>query len=85
MEESIKVLRLVEIEDDYDGLVQEQEVYDGDKLVYHVWNLTDCPEDAIIERSLFSAHQWLKAVKYGMELARQGYTGVGFKMEGENG
>ena len=85
MEESIKVFSLVEERDDYDLYVCGQEVYDGDKLVYHVWNLTDCPEDAIIERSLFSAHQWRKAVKYGMELAHQGYTGVGFKMEGENG
>lgn len=80
MEESIKVLCLVENESDDGWGVYSQEVYDGGKLMYDVWDLTDCPEDATIERSLFSAHQWLKAVEYGMELARQGYTGVGFKM-----
>ena len=85
MEESIKVFKLVEEENEYIGITSSQTVYDGDKTVFDVWNLDECPEDAIIDRSLFDAHEWLSAVKYGIELARQGYTGVGFEMEGENG
>ena len=85
MEESIKVFKLIEEENEYIGITSSQTVYDGDKTVFDVWNLDECPEDAIIDRSLFDAHEWLSAVKYGIELARQGYTGVGFEMEGENG
>ena len=85
MEENIKVFNLIEEEDEYNGITSSQEVYDGDKTVFDVWNLDECPEDAIIDRSLFDAHDWLHAVKYGIELARQGYTNVGFEMEGDNG
>lgn len=81
MEETIKVLTLVEEEDEYNCITSNQEVYDGDKRVFSVWNLDECPEDAIIDRSLFSAYDWLRAVKYGIKLAQQGYTNVGFKME----
>lgn len=81
MEESIKVFKLDEEEDEYNNITSSQTVYDGDKTVFDVWNLDECPEDAIIDRSLFDAHDWLAAVKYGIELARQGYTDVGFKME----
>lgn len=81
MEESIKVFKLVEEEDEYNSITSSQTVYDGDKAVFDVWNLDECPEDAIIDRSLFDAHDWLGAVKYGIELARQGYTDVGLKME----
>ena len=81
MEENIKVFKLVEEEDEYIGITSSQEVYDVGNCVFNVWNLDECPEDAIIDRSLFSAYDWLRAVKYGIELARQGYTDVGFKME----
>ena len=47
---------------------------DGDHEIYYVYNLTDCPEDAIIDRSLFSAEEYVAAVEYGMSLGRQGYT-----------
>lgn len=40
--------------------------------IYEVYNLTDCPEDATIHRGLFSAYDYIEAVRYGMQLARQG-------------
>lgn len=83
MEEIIKIFKLVEEEDEYNGITSSQTVYDGDKTVFDVWNLEECPEDAIIDRSLFNAFDWLRAVKYGIELAQQGYTNVGFEMEGQ--
>lgn len=83
MEETIKIFKLVEEEDEYNSITSSQTVYDGDKTVFDVWNLDECPEDAIIDRSLFNAFDWLRAVKYGIELARQGYTNVGFEMEGQ--
>lgn len=82
--ENIKLFRLEEEEDDYGYWLCNQEVYDGDKLVYDVCNLNDCPEDAVIERSLLSAYEWLGVVKYGMRLAALGYTDVAFEGE-DNG
>lgn len=84
MEENTKVFKLVEEEDEYNSITSSQTVYDGDKAVFDVWNLDECPEDAIIDRSLFDAYDWLRAVKYGIELAQKGYTDVGFKMEADN-
>ena len=78
-EEKVKVLALVDEEDEWG--MRSQEVYDGGRQLFRVYDLTDCPEDAIIGRDLFSAHQWLRAVRYGMELAKQGYTSVGFEVE----
>ena len=40
------------------------------------YNLDEHPEDAIISRDLFSASQYLQAVRYGIELAKQGYDNV---------
>lgn len=83
MEETIKVFKL-DAPEDYDYYYEHQEVTDPDtgKTMFSVNNLADCPEDAIIGRSLFDAHDWLGAVKYGIWLAQQGYTNVGFEMEG---
>ena len=83
MEETIKVFKL-DAPEDYDYYYEHQKVTDPDtgKTVFSVNNLSDCPEDAIIGRSLFDAHDWLAVVKYGIELARQGYTNVSFEMEG---
>lgn len=45
-----------------------------DNMVFSVWNLDECPEDAIIGRDLFDEHDFIKAVKLGMKLAQEGYT-----------
>lgn len=44
--------------------------------VFCVYNLNECPEDAIIRRGLFDANDYINAVKYGIQLAQQGYTDV---------
>ena len=43
-------------------------------VIYIVSNLNDCPEDAIIKRSLVSAEWIIDFIKYGMRLNEQGYT-----------
>ena len=69
-----KTLRLeVEYEDDY---VVGERVHDNDKLIFDVYDLTECPEDATICRDLFNAYDYIKAVRYGIELAKQGYDEV---------
>lgn len=47
---------------------------DGFCGTFHVQNLNECPEDAIIRRDLFSAHDFIDVLKFGMALARKGYT-----------
>lgn len=75
-EKKVKKFRYVMLQDDYYGFCKGEEVYDGDKLLFDVCNLTDCPEDAIVGRSLFSSSDWINAVRLGMELSRQGYDDV---------
>ena len=62
----------------YDYYYEHHMVTDPEtgKEVFSAHNLADCPEDAIIGRDLFDAYDWLDAVKFGMELARQGYVDV---------
>lgn len=72
----VKKFRYVVIQDDYYGFCKGEEVYDGNKLLFDVYNLTDCPEDAIVGRSLFDASNFMDAVRLGMELSRQGYDDI---------
>lgn len=44
--------------------------------IFSVHNLAGCPEDAIISRDLFEAHDFIAAVRFGMKLASQGYTDI---------
>lgn len=72
----VKKFRYVVIQDDYYGFCKGEEVYDGNKLLFDVYNLTDCPEDAIVGCSLFDAFNFMDAVRLGMELSRQGYDDI---------
>lgn len=45
-------------------------------MVFSAWNLNECPEDAVIGRDLFDEKDFIKAVRLGMELAKQGYDDV---------
>lgn len=49
------------------------------KVRFGVHNLSECPEDACIGRDLFDADDYLNAVRLGMLLASQGYTGIDVK------
>lgn len=43
---------------------------------YSVSDLTDCPEDATITRSLFSAYQYVDALRLGMKIAQAGFDEI---------
>ena len=65
--------------EDYDDCPVSQKVEWDDGVrsgSYRVSNLWDCPEDACIGRDLFSADDFIAAVKFGMLLAQDGYTGI---------
>ncbi len=77
-EESKKplVLDYSESKDDYED-VRGQELYNEiEKIDFSVYNLADCPEDAIIGRDLFTADNYIDALHKGMELAKKGYTDI---------
>ena len=73
MAERIKRLYLYDEEDEYNRC--SQEIIDPDHEVsgYFVQDLWDCPEDATVSRDLVSAHQWLRFVNEGIQLAKMGY------------
>lgn len=59
-------------EDEYDSVCYE--FIDNDMMQFHVSNMSECPEDAIIGRDLFDADDYIRAVRTGMKLAQEGYT-----------
>lgn len=68
--------------DDYDDLDLYQEIYDKDNdISFSVGNLNYCPEDAIIDRSLFNACDYVDTLNKGIELAKKGYEEVTIKYE----
>ena len=68
----------VKNKEDYDCYYEWESVVDKDtgRCLYYVNNLNECPEDAIIGRDLFDGSDWVEAVRYGIELAKQGYDGI---------
>lgn len=64
--------------DDWTDGIYGQKVYDADtgKVVYEVYNLTDCPEDAVIYRDLISASEYVDILRQGIELAKQGFDDI---------
>lgn len=70
------VLDYSESKDNYED-VRGQELYNEiEKIDFSVYNLADCPEDAIIGRDLFTADDYIDALHKGMELAKKGYTDI---------
>lgn len=67
-----------EEEDKYDPIIYAQDVSceDEPQVRYSVYNLIDCPEDAIIGRDLVSAEEYIKILELGMALGRKGYDCV---------
>lgn len=60
---------------DEDDFAVGVSVFDNnDDMVFSVWNLNECPEDAVIGRDLFDEQDFINAVKLGMTLAQEGYT-----------
>ncbi len=62
--------------DDLDFAVGVSLFDQNDNMVFSAWNLNECPEDAVIGRDLFDEKDFIKAVKLGMGLAKQGYDDV---------
>lgn len=70
------ILNYSESTDDY-GDVRGQDLYnENEKINFSVYNLCECPEDAIIGRDLFTADDYISTLKKGIELAKKGYTSV---------
>lgn len=67
-----KDIKLYEYEE-YGDVYRQEILIDG-RIEFSVCNLNDCPEDAIINRNLFNAYDYMDAIEYGMKLAQQGYT-----------
>lgn len=74
-----KVLLLdVKYRNDEDiGSERSQWINDKENNIkFCVYNLWECPEDAIIGRDLFTVYDYVEALNKGIELAQKGYTSV---------
>lgn len=71
--------------DDYECTRTSQEIKDEDNGIdFSVSNFTWYPEDAIIDRDLFNADDYLRALNKGIELAKKGYDKVNLIYERVN-
>lgn len=72
-------MRLLENYDYYKDGIDAQTLcwnYDNFKGKFRVSDMCECPEDAIIGRDLFTADDFIDAVRFGMDLAKKGYTDI---------
>lgn len=80
------VLKLTETRNDWDITIAEcvREITDDPtvgRVRFSAQNLDECPEDAILSRSLFSGHDYIAALKMGMRIARSGYDSISYEIE----
>ena len=71
--------KILELEDEQSSWgMRGQSVYDPETEdeLFSVHDLTERPEDATINRDLFDSADYLRAVRYGIELAKAGYDEV---------
>lgn len=63
--------------DSYENIIYE-ELWDSDSksCLFRVGNLDECPEDAIIGRSLFEASEAIALIRHGLNLAKEGYDSI---------
>ena len=81
MSKNILKVRLYEEPDTNDEFsVGMQRVVMGDETVFMVYNLYEFPEDATIDRDLFNAYDYVRALNKGIQLAKDGIDEV--KIEG---
>lgn len=76
MDKKLFPMTLTQRHDFYD-IVDFQELnwnHDNFQGNFSVYNLCECPEDAIIGRDLFDADDFIYAVRLGMDLRDKGYT-----------
>ncbi len=77
--EKLLTVDFVTDEDNW-GCTTSEEIHgfseNGTEINYSVHDLSECPEDAIIGRDLFSGAEYLEAIELGMRLAREGYAGI---------
>lgn len=63
--------------DDYNYIAEAEMAYcPQEQISYCVENLDQCPEDAIVDRDLFSAEDYIAAIQLGMAMREKGYTDV---------
>lgn len=77
MDENTLKLKLYQEVDEYEGITTYEEINDKDNDIhFSVCNLNWQPEDALIDRSLFDANDYVKALNKGIELAKKGITKI---------
>lgn len=79
--EKILGLRIKVYEDDFGDVRGEEIEKNEENISFSVFNLDECPEDAIIGRNLFTTDDYISALNQGIELAKKGYTGVAYYAE----
>lgn len=77
-----QTLNLVIKEEERDFIIERQEIFSEEANIWFtVSNLYECPEDAIIGRDLFTAEEYIEALREGIRLAQMGYTNIEYTVK----
>lgn len=61
------------------SIIKSQEIFESYKDIgidFEVHNLTDAPEDATVDRDLFTAKDFVNAINLGIKLSKAGIENV---------
>lgn len=76
-------ITVYDYEDEYDDHVQFTGGNTEDDISFYAKDLTDCPEDATLDRDLFSVYDYVEAIKLGIELGKKGYDNITYNVINE--
>lgn len=52
-----------------------------EQISYYVQNLDQNPKDAIVDRDLFTAEDYIATIQLGMDMREKGYTNISIEWE----
>lgn len=70
---------IIKVSDNYSDDHRRQEAWSDNediKISFSVCDLSDCPEDAIIGRDLFTVDDFVEVLNLGFNIAKLGYNDI---------
>lgn len=77
----IKQLKVLEEMQYCSPVYQEVIDVENNKQLFSACDLTETPEDCTLFRDLFNAWDYIEAIEYGMNLAKEGYDEIDYIVE----
>ena len=70
---------IIKISDNYSEEYRQQEAWSDNEDIeinFCAYDLSQCPEDAVIGRDLFTVDDFIEAIELGFKIAKLGYNDI---------